>query len=446
MLRGKCRLCCLSSVICIRCATAITLAQTRHSPGTDPTLCSTMRGGDGRDFGTRHTCQGAACWEASLTRALLALADGKCFTGVSVGSDGEAIGEVVFNTAMTGYQEILSDPSYCQQLVTLTCPHIGNVGCNPEDMESSRAQVAGLIIRSLSPQVSSFRARQSLQQFLCEQQVVAIAEVDTRKLTRHIRQNGVQAACLITGSDTIHVDDAVQKARDFPGLSGMDLASKVSTREPYNWQQGSWSASDGYAEVPPDANNYRVIAYDFGIKYNMLRLLASRGCTLTVVPAKTPAAEVLAQQPDGILLSNGPGDPAPCDYAINAIGRFIEAQVPLLGICLGYQLMALACGARSVKMDHGHHGANHPVRELATNRVLISSQNHGFCIDEGSLPAELKATHVSLFDGTLQGIRHTCAPALGFQGHPEASPGPTDAVDLFQAFIDLMSHKRHAKA
>jgi carbamoyl-phosphate synthase small subunit len=370
------------------------------------------------------------------TPALLALADGSLFWGTALGHHGEVCGEVVFNTALTGYQEILTDPSYCQQIVTLTYPHIGNVGVNPGDSESERPQASGLVIRDYPRRASNWRQTQTLEDYLREHQICAIADLDTRRLTRLLREKGAQNGCLISSSN-IDPDYALQQARAYPGLQGADLAKVVSTAQPYQWTEGCWqSASNTFAEIKQ--HDYHVVAYDFGVKRNILRLLAERGCRLTVVPAQTPAAEVLALQPDGVFLSNGPGDPEPCRYAIEAIQTLLTAKLPLFGICLGHQLLGLACGARTVKMKFGHHGANHPVQDLATGQVMISSQNHGFAIDEASLPAHLRATHRSLFDQSLQGIEHTHLPAFSFQGHPEASPGPHDLRPLFDRFIGLM--------
>jgi carbamoyl-phosphate synthase small subunit len=376
--------------------------------------------------------------------ALLALEDGSVFRGVSIGRDGESVGEVVFNTAMTGYQEILSDPSYARQIVTLTYPHIGSTGCTDEDMESDRVWASGLVIRDLPLRVSNFRSRMSLPAFLEREGVVAIAEVDTRRLTRVIREKGALAGVIIAGADAERVSDgeAAEKARAFPGLEGMDLAKEVTTGERYDWREGVWRLGEGYPTVTPADDAFRVVAYDFGVKRNILRLLVDRGCAVTVVPAKTPAEEVLAMAPDGVFLSNGPGDPEPCDYAIEAIRAFLAAGMPLFGICLGHQLLGLASGARTVKMSHGHHGANHPVKALATGQVMITSQNHGFAVDGDALGPDLEATHVSLFDGSLQGVRHRSAPAFGFQGHPEASPGPQDAEGLFDQFAALMTAAR----
>ncbi|RMG31538.1 MAG: carbamoyl-phosphate synthase small subunit [Gammaproteobacteria bacterium] len=369
--------------------------------------------------------------------ALLALEDGTLFWGRSIGSAGLRTGEVVFNTAMTGYQEILTDPSYARQLVTLTCPHVGNVGTNPDDEEADRIHCAGLVIRDLPPLHSNWRATASLPDYLRERGVVAIAGIDTRKLTRILREKGAQAGCLVAGGD-IDPEAAVAEARAFPGLAGMDLAKEVTTPEPYEWVEGTWSFEEGLHPVP-GASRYHVVAYDFGIKRNILRMLVDRGCRVTVVPAQTPAEDVLSMRPDGVFLSNGPGDPEPCDYAIAAIREFLARRIPLFGICLGHQLLSLASGARTVKMKFGHHGANHPVQDLETGAVLITSQNHGFAVDEASLPEYLRPTHRSLFDGSLQGVARTDCPAFGFQGHPEASPGPHDVAGLFDRFVDLMS-------
>ncbi len=374
----------------------------------------------------------------TATPAVLALEDGTVFRGVSIGAPGSTTGEVVFNTAMTGYQEILTDPSYCRQIVTLTYPHIGNTGATPEDLESPEIHASGLVIRDLPLLHSSWRASQPLAGFLSEGGIVAIAGIDTRQLTRILREKGALAGCIMTGSD---VDTAVatRAARKFPGLKGMDLAKVVTVREPYQWNDGSLGREPGRTQRP--GSRLHVVAYDFGIKRNILRLLADHGCRMTVVPAETSAMDVLALAPDGIFLSNGPGDPAPCDYAIEAIRSFLETDIPVFGICLGHQLLGLACGAQSVKMKFGHHGANHPVQELAGGHVIITSQNHGFAVDEASLPPRLKATHRSLFDGSLQGIACTDRPAFGFQGHPEASPGPHDMRPLFEHFIYLMARR-----
>ena len=373
-------------------------------------------------------------------RAVLALADGTLFEGVSIGYEGYGVGEVVFNTAITGYQEILTDPSYAQQVVTLTYPHIGNTGTNLLDVESRRAFAAGLVVRDASSVTSNWRASASLGAFLRAQQVVAIADIDTRKLTRLLREHGAQAGCIAAG-DACDAAAALEYARAFPGLAGADLARVVTTAEAYVWHGGSWLLdNDAYRSEP--AGRWRVVAYDFGVKHNILRLLAERGCAIEVVPATTTAAEIVERQPDGVFLSNGPGDPEPCDYAIAAIGELVARGIPTFGICLGHQLLALACGARTVKMKFGHHGANHPVKDLATGRVYITSQNHGFAVDATSLPPTLRASHVSLFDGSLQGIHHTAQPAFSFQGHPEASPGPHDVQPLFDHFIELMAAYR----
>lgn len=368
------------------------------------------------------------------TSALLALEDGTVYHGESIGAVGQSVGEVVFNTSMTGYQEILTDPSYCRQIVTLTYPHIGNVGVNAEDEESDRPYASGLIIRDLSPVVSSWRSEESLDAYLVRHNVVGLAGIDTRALTRRLREKGAMKGCIVAG-DNIDVKAAIAAAQDFDGLKGMDLAKVVSTKETYSWDTGCWHLNgESQAKEP----RFHVVAYDFGAKKNILRMLVERGCKLTVVPAQTTAEEVLAMNPDGIFLSNGPGDPEPCDYAIKAIQTFLEKELPIFGICLGHQLLGLACGAKSVKMKFGHHGANHPVQELLAGLVMITSQNHGFAIDEDSLPDTLNTTHRSLFDGTLQGIHHATKPAFSFQGHPEASPGPQDAAPLFDHFIDLL--------
>ena len=369
--------------------------------------------------------------------AILALEDGTVFRGVAIGADGSSTGEVVFNTAMTGYQEILTDPSYARQIVTLTYPHIGNVGTNLEDEESSRCWASGLVIRDLPLLASNYRSESSLEDYLREHNIVAIADIDTRQLTRLLRDKGAQNGCLMAGD--VDEDKAVSAARAFSGLSGMDLAKEVTTESIYPWRSSSWSRTGGHAEQDSNAVQHRVVAYDFGVKRNILRMLVDRGCEVTVVPAQTPAAEVLAMEPDGVFLSNGPGDPAPCEYAIAAITELLDAGLPLFGICLGHQLLALASGASTVKMKFGHHGANHPVHNLDDGTVLITSQNHGFAVDETSLPDTLRVTHKSLFDGTLQGIHRTDKPAFSFQGHPEASPGPHDAAPLFDHFIELMS-------
>jgi carbamoyl-phosphate synthase small subunit len=369
---------------------------------------------------------------------VLALEDGTVFRGVSIGASGVAAGEVVFNTAMTGYQEILTDPSYARQLVTLTHPHVGNTGVTPEDMESDAIHAAGLVIRDLPLEHSSWRASHSLTRFLAEGETVAIAGIDTRKLTRILRERGAQGGCIAT-ADKADAEVALRAARAFPGLKGMDLAKVVSARAPYQWNDGSIGRDPSRVLRP--GSRLHVVAYDFGIKRNILRLLADYGCRMTVVPAETSAADALALGPDGIFLSNGPGDPEPCTYAIDAIGELLETDIPVFGICLGHQLMALASGAKTVKMKFGHHGANHPVQELVGNRVLITSQNHGFAVDEDSLPARLRPTHRSLFDGSLQGIARIDRPAFGFQGHPEASPGPHDVRPLFEHFVFLMARR-----
>jgi carbamoyl-phosphate synthase small subunit len=369
------------------------------------------------------------------TPAVLALEDGTVFRGDSIGAPGSTTGEVVFNTAMTGYQEILTDPSYCRQIITLTYPHIGNTGATPEDLESPDIHASGLVIRDLPLLHSSWRASQPLSRFLAEGAVIAIAGIDTRQLTRILREKGALAGCIMTGSE-VDTAIAIRAARKFPGLKGMDLAKIVSVREPYLWNDGSLGRESG--RIPRPGSRLHVVAYDFGIKRNILRTLADHGCRMTVVPAETSAEDALALEPDGIFLSNGPGDPEPCDYAITAIRRFLETDIPIFGICLGHQLLGLACGAQTVKMKFGHHGANHPVQELDGGHVIITSQNHGFAIDEASLPPRLKATHRSLFDGSLQGIACTDRPAFGFQGHPEASPGPHDPRPLFEHFVHLM--------
>ncbi|WP_295385586.1 glutamine-hydrolyzing carbamoyl-phosphate synthase small subunit [uncultured Thiodictyon sp.] len=376
--------------------------------------------------------------------AVLVLEDGSVFRGTSIGADGSSVGEVVFNTAMSGYQEILTDPSYLRQLVTLTYPHIGNTGVNPEDEESPGVQAAGLIIRDLPILPSNFRMCERLDAYLLRQGVVGIAGIDTRRLTRILREKGAQSGCLMAGEG---VDEAaaLTAARAFPGLKGMDLAQHVSTTEPYVWTQGVWSLAHGHRD-PEGEPPYHVVAYDYGIKRNILRMLVARGCRVTVVPARTPADAVLAQQPDGVFLSNGPGDPEPCDYAIAAIRELLATGIPVFGICLGHQLLGLASGARTVKMKFGHHGANHPVQDLRTGQVMISSQNHGFAVDESSLPDCLEATHRSLFDGSLQGIQRRDCPAFSFQGHPEASPGPHDVAPVFDHFIALMQKDKIVSA
>lgn len=373
--------------------------------------------------------------------ALLVLEDGTVFHGISIGADGCSVGEVVFNTALTGYQEILSDPSYARQIVTLTYPHIGNVGTNPEDDESANVFASGLVIRDLPLLASSWRMAKTLPEYLSENKVIAIADIDTRKLTRLLRDKGAQRGCIMAG-ETVDVEAAKHAIAGFPGLQGMDLAKEVTTQAPYEWTENVWTLGHGHASASNLGKH--VVAYDFGVKRNILRLLVNRGCRVTVVPATTPADEVLAMQPDGVFLSNGPGDPEPCTYAIEAIKAILAKKVPVFGICLGHQLLALASGAKTEKMKFGHHGANHPVQELATGRVMISSQNHGFAASPESLPANLKATHISLFDGSLQGIARTDVPAFSFQGHPEASPGPHDVESLFDDFIDLMNQPRSA--
>ncbi|OOZ35817.1 glutamine-hydrolyzing carbamoyl-phosphate synthase small subunit [Solemya velesiana gill symbiont] len=372
--------------------------------------------------------------------ALLILEDGTVFQGESIGADGQTVGEVVFNTAITGYQEILTDPSYCKQIVTLTYPHIGNTGTNAEDEESSAIHAAGLIIRDLPLLASNWRNTKPLDQYLRDNGVVAIADIDTRKLTRILREKGAQNGCIIAG-EGLDQATALEAAKAFPGLKGMDLAKEVTTDTPYEWAQGSWTLEGGLPDAPHPIEEHlplHVVAYDYGVKRNILRMLVDRGCRVSVVPAQTPASEVMAMNPDGVFLSNGPGDPEPCDYAIEAIKEVLDSGVPTFGICLGHQLLALASGAQTVKMKFGHHGANHPVQDLDNKTVMISSQNHGFAVDEESLPAHLTATHRSLFDSSLQGIHRTDKPAFGFQGHPEASPGPHDVAPVFDHFIELM--------
>jgi carbamoyl-phosphate synthase small subunit len=370
----------------------------------------------------------------SFSPALLALADGTVFRGQSIGAPGSTIGEVVFNTAITGYQEILTDPSYARQIVTLTYPHIGNYGVNSEDVEATKVHAAGLIIRDLPVLASNFRSEQTLSDYLKAQNVVAISGIDTRKLTRILREKGAQNGCILAGSDD--EAKALGLARSFPGLTGMDLAKVVSTEKSYEWTQTEWRLGQGYGKQ--EAPKFRVVAFDFGVKYNILRMLAERGCHVTVLPAQASAADALALNPDGVFLSNGPGDPEPCDYAIAATREFIEKGIPTFGICLGHQIMGLAVGAKTMKMKTGHHGANHPVKDMEDGRVVITSQNHGFAVDASTLPANAKVTHVSLFDGTLQGFALTDKPAFCFQGHPEASPGPHDIAYLFDRFIKLM--------
>ncbi len=379
-----------------------------------------------------------------LLPALLALADGTVFHGVAVGATGRAVGEVVFNTALTGYQEILTDPSYCRQIVTLTYPHIGNYGVNAEDAEARKVYASGLIVRDVPERHSNFRARQSLGEYLVAEGTVAIAGIDTRQLTRRLRTTGAQNGCIAAfaaGTDVgdAAIADAIAAARGAPSMAGLDLAQVVSVREPYAWTETAWALGGGFGQQ--DSPRWHVVAYDFGIKRNILRLLAARGCRITVVPALTTAAEVLAMRPDGVFLSNGPGDPEPCDYAIAATRSLIDAGLPTFGICLGHQILALASGARTFKMKFGHHGANHPVKDLDTGRVSITSQNHGFAVDPASLPGRLRPTHVSLFDGTLQGLARTDRPAFCFQGHPEASPGPHDIAYLFDRFVALMAER-----
>ncbi len=376
--------------------------------------------------------------------AVLALADGTIFRGTAIGAEGLSVGEVVFNTALTGYQEILTDPSYARQIVTLTYPHIGNTGVNAEDEESDTIWAAGLVIRDLPLLASNFRSEANLDDYLTTKNILGIADIDTRKLTRILRQTGAQSGCIMAG----HIDEqkALASAREFSGLKGMDLAKEVTTNNSYPWTEHSWVLGQGYKTQQADSAKYKVVAYDYGVKRNILRMLADRDCELLVVPAKTSAEDVLAMRPDGVFLSNGPGDPEPCDYAISAIQKILETQVPVFGICLGHQLLALASGAGTMKMKFGHHGANHPVEDIQNNVVMITSQNHGFAVDEDSLPDNLVATHRSLFDGSLQGIHRTDKAAFSFQGHPEASPGPHDAAPLFDHFIDLMEANRQALA
>ena len=369
--------------------------------------------------------------------AILALADGTIFRGISIGAPGHTVAEAVFNTAMTGYQEILTDPSYSGQTVTLTYPHIGNTGVNDEDVEARRVFAAGLVVRDCPARVSNFRSTSSLPDYLKAQGVVAISGVDTRKLTRILREKGAQGSCILVGDDA---DRAVALAREFPGMSGQDLAKTVSIDKQDTWSEGTWALGEGFSS--PDSTPYHVVAYDFGVKTNILRLLADRGCRITLVPAQTSAEDVLALAPDGVFLANGPGDPEPCDYAINATRVFLERKLPTFGICLGHQLMGLAVGGKTVKMKTGHHGANHPVQDTTSKRVFITSQNHGFEVDAASLPANARVTHVSLFDGSLQGFELTDRPAFCFQGHPEASPGPHDIIVLFDKFIGLMAAKK----
>jgi carbamoyl-phosphate synthase small subunit len=373
-----------------------------------------------------------------IKSALLVLEDGTQFHGRAIGATGSAVGEVVFNTSMTGYQEILTDPSYSRQIVTLTYPHIGNVGTNAADAESTQVHAQGLVIRDLPLIASNYRNEEGLSDYLTRNNIVAIADIDTRKLTRLLREKGAQNGCIIAG-DALDAAEALAKAKAFPGLKGMDLAKEVTVAQPYSWQQGSWTlegelpAEKAAADLP-----FHVVAYDYGVKRNILRMLVDRGCRLTVVPAQTPAEEVLKLNPDGVFLSNGPGDPEPCDYAITAIKRLLETEIPIFGICLGHQLLALASGAKTVKMKLGHHGGNHPVKDHDNNTVMITAQNHGFAVDDSNLPANLRVTHTSLFDHTVQGIHRTDKAAFSFQGHPEASPGPHDAAPLFDHFIELI--------
>ncbi len=389
--------------------------------------------------------------EVSLRKpALLALEDGTLFWGESIGVDGQTTGEVVFNTAMTGYQEILTDPSYSKQIVTLTYPHIGNVGTNHEDAESGFVWASGLVVRDVPLLASSWRCEFTLEEYLAQNEVIAIADIDTRRLTRVLREKGAQGGCIVAGDNT-DAEAAVAAAKAFPGLKGMDLAREVTTKAPYEWAQGSWTLEGGLpAASHPIEEHFagekvlrHVVAYDYGVKHNILRMLVDRGCRLTVVPAQTPASEVLAMNPDGVFLSNGPGDPEPCDYALTAIAEIVDTGLPVFGICLGHQLLSLASGAKTQKMKFGHHGANHPVQALDGGRVMITSQNHGFAVDEASLPDNLRATHKSLFDGSLQGVARTDRPAFSFQGHPEASPGPHDVAPLFDDFIELMDESKN---
>ncbi len=375
-------------------------------------------------------------------QALLVLEDGSVFHGRSIGCEGQTVGEVVFNTALTGYQEILTDPSYARQIVTLTYPHIGNVGVNQEDTEANRVYAAGLVVRDVPAIYSNWRGTESLPDYLARNKVVAIADIDTRRLTRILREKGAQRGCIMAG-DQIDQARALDAARSFPGLKGMDLAKEVTVSSRYVWTEGSWQLNPATPRAnTADTAEFNVVAYDFGVKTNILRMLVDRGCRVTVVPATTPACDVLALNPDGVFLSNGPGDPEPCDYAIAAIQQVLERKVPVFGICLGHQLLGLASGARTVKMKFGHHGANHPVQDLDNKHVMISSQNHGFAVDEDTLPANVRATHRSLFDGTLQGLERTDCPALSFQGHPEASPGPHDVAPVFDRFIEMMRAAR----
>ena len=372
--------------------------------------------------------------------AILALADGTIFRGISIGAAGHTTGEVVFNTSMTGYQEILTDPSYSRQIVTLTYPHIGNTGINPEDVESFKIHAAGLIIKDLPLMVSNFRSTQTLSEYLRSQNIVALAGIDTRKLTRILREKGAQSGAILAGED--NVEKALELARAFPGLAGMDLAKVVSATEAYEWTQTEWALGEGYGTLAEP--KFHVVAYDYGVKYNILRMLSARGCKVTVLPAQASAADALALNPDGIFLSNGPGDPEPCDYAIAATKELVERGIPIFGICLGHQILALASGAKTLKMKFGHHGANHPVQDLDSGEVMITSQNHGFTVDAATLPANCRVTHVSLFDGSLQGFTRTDRPAFCFQGHPEASPGPNDVAPLFDRFVAMMENRKNA--
>lgn len=378
-----------------------------------------------------------------MTQALLALEDGTLFWGTSLGAEGKTVGEVVFNTSLTGYQEILTDPSYFKQIVTLTYPHIGNVGVNGEDEESPSIMAQGLIVKDCPALMSNFRAEKSLPDYLKEQSVVAITDIDTRKLTRLLRDKGAQSGIIVTG-DEIDAEAAVAEARSFSGLKGLDLAKEVTTEKSYQWEEGSWALGEGH-KIPATKPQYKVVAFDYGVKRNILRMLVDRGCELVVVPAKTPAKDVLAMNPDGVFLSNGPGDPEPCDYAIEAIQQVLETDIPVFGICLGHQLLALASGAKTVKMKFGHHGANHPVQDVRTKKVMITSQNHGFAVDADTLPSNLETTHVSLFDGSLQGIQRTDKAAFSFQGHPEASPGPHDVAPMFDQFVENMKQFQSKK-
>ncbi len=420
-------------------ATIRTRRITKAGPVPDRTsalFCNRISVKRRRDFGSPLGSQS----EIPVTQAaILVLEDGTVFEGESVGAPGLSVGEVVFNTAMTGYQEMLTDPSYARQMITLTYPHIGNTGTTEQDNEASQVWAAGLIVRDVPRRPSSWRNQRSLPDWLQQRGVVAIAGIDTRKLTRILRERGAQNGALMAGPD-IDVDKALEAARKFPGLKGMDLAKVVSTDKPYAWREGQLDLDQGrFVQAEP---KFKVVAYDFGVKANILRMLAERGCDLTVVPAQTPAAEVLAMNPDGVFLSNGPGDPEPCDYAIAAIREFVDRRIPTFGICLGHQLLGLASGANTMKMGHGHHGANHPVQDLDSGRVMITSQNHGFAIDESTLPANLRVTQRSLFDQTIQGVERTDAPAFSFQGHPEASPGPHDVAPLFDRFIAMMAQAR----